>query len=747
MWAEKGAHVSQNAVKGVKDFCISYTQADRPWAEWIAWHLEEAGYSTVLQPWHVRPASNVVMEMDRATQVATCTLVVLSSEYLHADDTKAEWAAAFNRDPKGQQGILVPVRVRSCDVMRLCRPIASSIDLVNLDEPQAREALLTGVQRARARPARSPSFPGSVSPRFPGARLPLWLLPFRRNPFFTGREEVLRCLHDPFTTGTPTAVTQMISGLGGIGKTQTAVEYAHRYQSEYRAVLWVRADSQQSIISSFVEIAHVLKLPEHDAKEQEQIVQAVKWWLRTYPNWLLIVDNADDLEAIDNFLPSGSGHLLITTRAHATGRTAHAVALETMDLDEGTLLLLRRAKLVSPTESLAMVPERERTDAENITQELGGLPLALDQAGAYIEETGCRLSDYLERYHRHPTFMLKRRGAFVVDYPDSVATTWVPSFEKVQQANAAAAELLRLCAFLAPDVIPEDLIVAGGALLGPVLEATVADPLAFDEAIGVLLSHSLLHRNREERTLSMHQLIQVVLKDGMDEAMQRQWAERTVGVVSHAFPAVAVETESLCQRLLPHALVSVGLSEQWEFTSPEVTHLLNKTVSYLHDRAQYEEAEPLYERALHIFEQVLGPEHSDVAQSLNNLAILYCEQGRYEEAEPLYERALHIFEQVLGPEHSDVAQSLNNLAILYCEQGRYKEAEPLYERALSILLRSFGLDHPLLMAVAENYTGLLEQVFHKDDRTTLRDHLFGRLFYRDRSRATEREQLELQALS
>ena len=588
-----------------------------------------------------------------------------------------------------------------------------------------------------------PSFSCATSPRLPGVLSPLWQVPFRRNPFFTGREEVLRSLHDLFTTGTPNALTQVISGLGGIGKTQTVLEYTYRYQSEYTAVLWVQADSQQSTLSSFVEIAHVLKLPEYDAREQ--IVQAVKGWLQTHSDWLLIVDNADDLEAIDNFLPSDSGHLLITSRVRTTGRIAHTVVLETMDQDEGTLLLLRRAKLVSPRESLAMVPGQELVDAENITQELGGLPLALDQAGAYIEEIGCSLSDYLERYRTHPIFMLKRRGSLVMDYPHSVATTWAPSFEKVQQASAAA-ELLRLCSFLTPNVIPEDLITAGGTLLGPVLGTAVADPLALDEAIGVLLNYSLLHRNRKERTLSIHPLMQVVIKDGMDDETQRKLAERAIGVVSLAFSAVEVETELLCQRLLPHILASIGLSEQWEFTSPEVTQLLNKTALYFHERAQYEEAEPLYERVLHVFEQALGLEHPDVAQSLNNLAILYCEQSRYEEAESLYERALHVLEQALGLEHPDVAQSLNNLAILYCEQGRYEEAEPLYERALSILLRLFGWDHSLVIAVAENYISFIEQM-PKDGRATVRGHLFKRLFYRDRDRAIERKQLKLSHIS
>ncbi len=199
-----------------KDFFISYTRTDQKWAEWIAWQLEEAGYSTVLQAWDIRPGSNFVLEMDKATQEAERTIAVLSPEYLNGSYTKAEWAAAFRRDPTGEQGILLPIHVRECkhQLTGLLGSVAY-IDLVGLDNMLvACDVLLAGIRRERAKPATSPSFPAGAQhslpeqPRFPGAFPRAWIVPYQRNPFFTGREEVLKNLYDALRVGKMVAVVQ-----------------------------------------------------------------------------------------------------------------------------------------------------------------------------------------------------------------------------------------------------------------------------------------------------------------------------------------------------------------------------------------------------------------------------------------------------------------------------------------------------------------------------------------------------------
>jgi hypothetical protein len=250
-------------VLSMKDFFISYNGKDKAWAEWIAYQLEAAGYTTVIQAWDFRPGGNFVLEMHKAAANTERTLAVLSQNYLDAEYTQPEWAAALATDPQGKDRTLVPVRIAFCELSGLLAPIIY-VDLVGKDKPAALEALLSGVKTERAKPQWSPAFPGQQlptqtslkpKPEFPAppADKP-WNVPHTRNPFFTGREGVLKKLHEALTSGSAAALSQpqAISGLGGIGKTQTAVEYVYRYRAEYSAVLWVRAESQESLISSFV---------------------------------------------------------------------------------------------------------------------------------------------------------------------------------------------------------------------------------------------------------------------------------------------------------------------------------------------------------------------------------------------------------------------------------------------------------------------------------------------------------------
>ena len=524
----------------------------------------------------------------------------------------------------------------------------------------------------------------------------IWNLPYRRNPFFTGREQLLTRLHDNLTTNRAAALTQAqaISGLGGIGKTQIAVEYAYLYRHDYRYILWVSAASRDTLLLDFVALAGILNLPEQQVPDQHITIAAVKHWLLNHNSWLLILDNADDLVILHDFLPpSTNGHILLTTRVQTAGTLANSIEVQEMDRQEGMLLLLRRARKLAPEAPLDQAHEEDGTIAAAIVTAMDGLPLAIDQAGAFLEETQCSLSDYLHLYQTRQVELLQRRGILETDYPDSVMTTWSLSFEKIQQVNPAAADLLEMFAFLDPDVIPEDIITEGASELGPKIQAIATEPIKLNEILGVLRNYSLLRRN-DDKTLTIHRLVQVVLKNRMNKNTRRRWAERAIRAVNQTFPEITYEHWARCQQYIAQALNCAVLIEQWDMTFSEATQLLNKAGDYLDQSAQYEQAEPLYQRALAIRERVLGPDHPDTADSLNNLAVLYFHRGKYEQAEPLYQRALAIREQVLGPDHPDTANSLNNLAMLYHHRGKYKQAEPLLDRALAIRERVLGPDHP-----------------------------------------------------
>ena len=528
----------------------------------------------------------------------------------------------------------------------------------------------------------------------------VWTIPFQRNPFFTGREDILNYLQKALSTDKTVALMQpqALKGLGGIGKTHTAIEYAYRYRDEYQTILWAPATTSSILQASLVSIATILNLPQKNEPDQDLIVKAVKQWLMTHSDWLLILDNVEDLKSIGSLYPwAHSGHVIITTRSQSVGGTALSITLEKMEPEEGALFLLRRATLIGPKEGKEQAQGTDYEKAKQLSEILGGLPLALDQAAAYIEKTRCGLSTYLELYQIERAKRLGERGSPTIDHPESVTVTFFLAFQKVESASAAAGELLQFCAFLSPDAIPEEIITRGGTHLGPTLDTIATNLNEFNTAIGILLSYSLVRRDTdietETQVLSVHRLVQAVLQDATPASEQEMWTKRVIAALNTVFPKAESTTRNQCARLFPHALACISRTQSWKPTNLDLASLLFKTAGYLYYRGQYMEAEPLYQRALHIREQALGPEHTAVARSLHNLADLYRVQGKYAEAEPLYQRALRIHELALGPEHPDVASSLGGLATFYGEQGKYAKAEPLYQRALRILEQQLGPEH------------------------------------------------------
>jgi len=332
---------------------------------------------------------------------------------------------------------------------------------------------------------------------------------------------------------------------------------------------------------------------------------------------------------------------------------------------------------------------------------------------------------YLELFRHRQQMLLQRRGTVPTDHPQSVTTTFTLAFERVQQRSEAAHELLRFCAFLAPDAIAEELLSVRADTPGPFFQPISADPLALNEALEVLCTFSLTRRHSESKTISMHRLVQAVVKDSLHEQERQHWLTHVIEVLNAAFPEAKPETWGQCQRFVPNVLACVPLTEGWEVPHLALASLLYKAACYLYDQAHYAEAEPLFQRAWRIWEQALGPDHRQVAYALYGLAILYKKQGKYEEAEPLFHRAWGIWEQAFGPDHPQVAYLLHSLAELSLEQGKYEQAELFYERALHIWEQTPGLQCP---EAASSLNGLAN-------------------LYRERGRYSEAEQFYQRALA
>lgn len=540
-----------------------------------------------------------------------------------------------------------------------------------------------------------------------------WNVPYRHNPYFLGRETVLQSLRQRLVSGAEvTALTQSISGLGGVGKTQVAVEYAHRYGKYYTAVLWIPADSQEVATAACLQLAtKILGLPKQQEAEH-QIVE-VKRWLQKRPGWLMIFDNAEDPQAIlSTFVPTKhQGSILITTRRRDVEAVAQKEELPVFPEEDAVLFLLRRAGRIAREARATEAKEEDMFRAKELSQLLGWLPLALDQAGAYIAENGCSLQSYIDLYHQFRRLLLDRRNADDQpahrdgsDHPDSVFLTFKLSWESIQRRNVCAGRVLQFCAFLAPDQIPEVLVQAG--IRTPEGESR-QEEWEMSEALALLHRYSLIERT--EQTFSLHRLVQEVIREMLSEEDRQQCLQRAIRATKTAFPEnQEFANWSLCDRLLPHALQCIEWTEYEVIEAVDTADLLHVTGAYLAERRQYEKVESFLLQALNIYKHLLGQRHLTVARCMNNLGAAYRNSANdtktSKTTEKLIRQALKIFQKTLGPNDPTTAKCLNNLGLLYMlNWGQYKRAKPLFQQALKIREQTL---EPLHFDIAESLNNL-----------------------------------------
>jgi len=530
-----------------------------------------------------------------------------------------------------------------------------------------------------------------------------------RNPHFVGRAAHLQALTDalrpaphsqaPTPDPQPLTITQAISGMGGVGKSQLMLHFAHAQRAQYDIIWWLRVD--EALAEDFLALGRQLGLAV-DGLEQAAAVQWVRAWLSSSDKrWLLLCDNADALEPRDlrAWLPAGpQGRILITSRSPRWEAVGAVLRLDVFTAAEAWDFWRKRIEL-------ELELEEERTLAE-LARELGYLPLALAQAAAYAAENGLDAAGYLALYWARRRELWARQPA-PDDYHATLTTTWEIGFEKARE-TAGAADLLNLCCFLAPDDIPLDLLVNHAASLPDDLAAVLADPLARHDALRALERYALLAR--ADGALSLHRLVQAVARDRMGAARAKMWVEAAVDLLGKAyrFNQHDMTTWVKCGQLMPHLATATDLAAEWGIESNRAAFLNNEAGFYLQHYGNLAEARPYYERALAIKEKALGPDHPDTALSLNNLGALLDSMGNLAEARPYYERALAIREKALGPDHPDTAQSLNNLGGVLGAMGEYKDALPYVKQALSIWEKQLGPQHPSV-GVGNNHVGYLLQ--------------------------------------
>ncbi|MBI3948720.1 MAG: tetratricopeptide repeat protein [Armatimonadetes bacterium] len=590
--------------------------------------------------------------------------------------------------------------------------------------------LLTG-QPVAARPplGRLPVLPTKVPAGAPGTPAPPASLNNLLYPslgdLFKGRDAFLQGIRAGFARepGRAQAIVprQAIHGLGGIGKTRAAIEYAWRFAGDYTALLFAPAETAARFRQSLAGLCDLLKIAPGVTDDNVRFDAALRWLAdRAHDGWLLLVDNVDTPEAaaaVDRALaPLNGGHVLITGRLDDWPPHVDARRLDVLDPDAATQFLLAR------TEGRRDARTDDPKQARALAGELDGLALALEQAAAFIRHHALSFAEYRRRWLAADRQVQEWHDPRIMLYPRSLAACWQATMDRLPPAARA---LLHLLSWLAPDPLPRFLFDPESAPEGlhalfedreasrRVLRDLSGDAAAEPEAaLAALREVSLIQPARGAdfpNAGQLHRVLAAITRDRQSDAGQARSLPAALALLNAAAVGDPQDVRHwpVWEPLRPHVLAAVAFADQRGIAEPTAT-LMNDLGLLLHARAQYAEAEPLMRRALAINEESFGPEHPNVAIRLNNLAALLQATNRLAEAEPLMRRALAIEEGSFGPEHPNVAIHLNNLAQLLQATNRLAEAEPLMRRVVSVVEKSLGQDHPNVATALNNLAALLK---------------------------------------
>ena len=521
---------------------------------------------------------------------------------------------------------------------------------------------------------------------------------------FKGRDDFLTRLRTSLTGAgaQPTAITSnfAIHGLGGIGKTRAAVEYAWAHHDDYTALLAVVAESPQALQTNLGQLTGALGLTGYDAADDDIKLKAVLDWLNGHPGWLLILDNVDSPEALQAATALTArlthGHVLLTCRLTNLPAGFTSLELDVLPLDAAADFLLER------TQNYRRTAPDDAAQARALAHDLGQLALALEHAGAYIRRVRCTFADYRARLATSFRLVMDWSDPATTHYPRAIAASWALS---VQRLSPAGRSLLERLAFLSPDPVPEFLLDV------PVPDVPEQD---MREALADLTAYSLVTRDPVLPRFSVHRLVLDVTRRGLDPDAAGIVLEQALGWVDAAFTGDPedVRTWPRLDPLAEHA-EAVALAARDQGIADPTARLMGELGVLFDVKARYDRAERMKRGALALTEASRGKDHPDLAVHLNNLARLLQATNRLGEAEPLMRRALAIDEASYGAEHPDVARDLNNLARLLQATNRLGEAEPLMRRMVVILLkfqRGTGHPHPHREVVLANHAILLREL-------------------------------------
>ncbi|GAA2868154.1 hypothetical protein Acy02nite_09290 [Actinoplanes cyaneus] len=665
---------------------ICYTPRDRIWAEWISYQLRLAGQRNVLQD------VNAPVDVAEVLSRADCAILLLSQESVRVPQMETWWRLTVRRDTPGRGRFLVPVRV---DGFRPPEPFAERepVDMFNVPERTARDSLLARLE------IRDPAggyfgISGGPNPRFPFEPARVWRAP-ARNPGFTGRDATLEVLREQLNASTAQTGPVVLQGIGGVGKTQIAVEYVHRFNADYDIVWWISADQPALVVTALSDLARELGLPLAGSARADEEAAAVLEALRLgtpSPKWIVVFDNTEDPEQIRQFVPTGPGDVVVTTPGQEWSRTAWTLDINVFDRSESRALLTRRVAGLSDA------------DAEEIAAKLGDLPLAVEQAAAWLVTTGMRARNYLDLLEEQLPRILNEPPP--PGYRHPAAETWRLSQQRLRQANPAAAFLVELLAVMAPEPIPTALMDSPGmADALAEYDPMFRDQLMRNSLVREASRFGLARVDSAVHALRMHRLVQSVIISDLAVEEQRRRREQMHVILAKAQRGEPSDQDSwpTYQGILTHLEPSGALDSD----NPEVHQLAIDMVRYLRYRGDLAGGRRLAEQTMKTWESRLGPEHLSLLRMRSELGNILLAHGEYQAALAIQEDAAERMIAQRGQTYPYALIALSGAAAAYAGLGRYQRAVELGEQIVLHWQTTVGDTHRRTLAARNNYANWL----------------------------------------
>ncbi|WP_461081900.1 FxSxx-COOH system tetratricopeptide repeat protein [Streptomyces deserti] len=663
---------------------VSHAGADLAWAEWVAWQLQDAGYEVELDSWHWEAGENVILRMNQAIEQRRMVALFSAAYFDPQRWTTEEWTAVV----AGRER-LIPVRIEDAVAPPMLRALKAPA-LFGLGEQEAREVLLGAVKGPVGPPRVRPGFPGgggagrlrslgATGPRLPGTLPRVWNVP-ARNAGFVGRDDLLVEVRTRLAGGRTVAVLAL-DGRGGVGKTQLAAEYAHRFCGEYELVWWVRAEDPALIPDQLALLAVATGAGNRDMHSMEAVA-ALREELRSRARWLIVFDNAEDPERLAEYLPSGTGHVLITSRNPRWHGVASPLDIDVLARRESVTLLRSRTSWLS------------EADAERLAEALDDLPLALVQAAEVLTTT--TVDEYLALLASSASEVTDEGRP--LDYPWSLAAQIRLSMERLQAQDPEAAAVLRACALLAPEPFPLFAATAHEADSASSVDRTLVDRRTRNRVLSEVNRHGLARV--AGGSLHLHRLTQAVLRDQLSSEECASAAHDASLLLAAACPGRASDpaTWPRWPDLLPHLLAI----DPTDLVTAAARYAACEACRYLVDRGSAPAVLPRLEALHQAWTALLGPDHEHTWWAVNYLAQAYAAVGEPDQAHALHNDLFDRQRRVLGEDHGHTLATECYLAIWLAALGRVEEARELGQDTLNRQRRVLGEDHPGALLTASN---------------------------------------------